>query len=275
MARLPNIRFDPNPSWGKPNYGKIKELEKYSRVFGRSGVVGLGRGGSTATVMTIHIDRKRAKKVAVFLDEFPYEVEAGFESGAWEFAEKIHRIVTRCLKTGTPPKGVSWPPHSAVTTKMLGSHKLLNLTGFYLRHIEVGKNKSREFGVVRGTIYVGLPKNLKRPSSIKGSSRLTMREIAEINEYGGGKVPARPLWRPAYRQAGGAAGLRKATRKWVKFFIKEAIKSHGLDKPSRDFTAVVYTPKTYDFPDPLPKLKSTGVHNTPLPGIPPGDDLPF
>lgn len=151
----------------------------------------------------IRVDGRKARRVQHFLDEFPGEVYIGSYEGALKFAKKLHQLVRRCLRTGTPPKGVSWPPHAASTVKRLGPHKLLHLTGFYMRSIKIMDQGPGS------TISVGLPKGLKRPSSAKGSSSITMKHIAQILEYGGPKIPARPLWRPAFNEIGGNARLKK------------------------------------------------------------------
>lgn len=164
----------------------------------------------------VKIDERKAVRVHALLKDFPNEVELGYKIGAQEFATKLHRLVRRCLKTGIPPKGVSWPPHSPVTTKMLGPHPLLHLTGFYYRYIKIIQNKT--------SIAVGLPSGLKRPAMMKGSSKLTMKQIAVINEYGGGRIPPRPLWRPAYEQIGGKVGLKKCVTNWIRKIIKEEVK---------------------------------------------------
>lgn len=224
-----------------------------------------GNLSSGSLTFYIKVDGKKAKRVSAFLDDFPGEVWVGSREGACKFANKLHRIIKRCLKTGTPPKGVSWPPHSEFTVKSLGAHKLLNLTGFYMRSIKV-MDKG-------GTIAVGLPRGLKRPNNIKGSSTLTMKQIAQILEYGGNKVPARPLWRPAYNQVGGpaqlkkdiTAGIRKQVRKSVQalesssIYAKDITPSMGgnasyfdLIPPSYMKTFKPSSSDTDNFPDDLP-----------------------
>lgn len=216
--------------------------------------------------MVIKVDEKKAARVKVFLKDFPNEVELGYRIGAMEFATKLHRLVVRCLKTGTPPKGVSWPPHSPATTKMLGPHKLLNLTGFYMRSIKILQGQS-----LSGTIAVGLPRGLKRPNGAKGSNKLTMRQIAQLNEYGGGKVPARPLWRPAYQQCGGAQGVKKSVTKWVRRVIKEEIKRCNMVGNSMSLNPRRGAADLNFDVNKLPTLRDS-VSHAPVTGA---DDLPF
>lgn len=231
MARLPNVNISTDPSFSK----------------------------TSSIRFVIKLDERKAARVKVFLKDFPNEVELGYRIGAEEFARKLHRLVVRCLKTGTPPKGVSWPPHSPVTTKMLGAHPLLNLTGFYMRSITI-INK----GWSKGVIAVGLPAGLRRPSNIKGSSSMTMRKIAEINEYGGGKVPPRPLWRPAYKQIGGNQALKKSVSKWVRKIIREeVIRCNMVSTTMKYFSVSSLGPDIRGY---------KGFNDAPLPKV---DDLPF
>lgn len=227
MAQLPNINIRTDPSDFK---GSLK--------------------------FVIKLDEAKAGRVKVFLKDFPNEVELGYKIGAQEFATKLHRLVKRCLKTGIPPKGVSWPPHSPVTTKMLGAHPLLHLTGFYYRYVQIIQNKS--------SVAVGLPRGLRRPSMMKGSSSLTMKQIAVINEYGGGKVPARPLWRPAYEQIGGKAGLKKCVTKWIRNVIKEEIKRCNMVSNTLSMTSTRNLLSGPTLKDLAGSSKVSGVNDLPF-----------
>lgn len=218
----------------------------------------------------IKVDGKKARRVQKFLDEFPGEVYMGSYEGALKFAKKLHQLVRRCLKTGTPPKGVSWPPHAASTVRSLGPHKLLNLTGFYLRSIKIIDNGPGS------TIAVGLPKGLKRPSNAKGSSRITMKHIAQILEYGGPKIPARPLWRPAFNQIGGNTQLKKDITQGIRKQIRASIiaieRSTVRSNYSPESVRSKYRGNWGDFWDDIPTTPSPKGYN-------PSDygpsDLPF
>ena len=248
MARIPNVTIRSEP-W------KILPMK--------------GEDFQGSMNFFIKVDDGRARKVQAFLDEFPGEIYMGSFLGARKFARKLHQLVRRCIRTGIPPKGVSWPPHAASTVKRLGAHKLLNLTGFYLKSIRIVED------LYRDTIAVGLPKGLRRPSNIKGSHSMTMKQIAQILEYGGPKIPARPLWRPAFQQIGGNArlkkdiinGIRKQIRSKLVSDQKYNIKGIGYEKEMQrgyrgnwgDFWSDVSfksTPSTYiphsDGPDDFP-----------------------
>lgn len=169
----------------------------------------------------IYVNQNKNKLAVNLLNNVPKLLLQGYSIGANRFADRLYRIVTTCLKKGTPPKGVSWKPHAESTTKTLGSHPIMYLSGFYARYIRINTRKN-------GIVYVGLPQGLRRPSGLKGSSKRTMAQIARMLEYGSGDgdLPARPLWRPAYEQAGGKErlkkevvnGLREAINRYTSFY---------------------------------------------------------
>lgn len=236
MARIPNVRIRTDPKLDQPSMNFF-----------------------------IKVDGNKSRKVQAFLDDFPGEVFMGSYEGALKFAKRLHQIVKRCLKTGTPPKGVNWPPHAASTIRSLGAHKLLNLTGFYLRHIQIIGNGPAS------TIAVGLPRGTKRPSNIKGSSGITMQHIAQILEYGGNKIPARPLWRPAYNQIGGNSRLKKyvtdGIRKQVRSSLMAIEKSSIYPNSGSKASYLDLIPKELlsKSSQPKPQISSSGEP----------DDLPF
>lgn len=234
MARIPNVRIRTDPKLDQPSMNFF-----------------------------IKVDGNKSRKVQAFLDDFPGEVFMGSYGGALKFAKRLHQIVKRCLKTGTPPKGVNWPPHAASTIRSLGAHKLLNLTGFYLRHIQIIGN-----GPV-STIAVGLPRGTKRPSNIKGSSGISMQHIAQILEYGGSKIPARPLWRPAYNQIGGNSRLKKyvidGIRKQVRSSLMAIEKSSIYPDSGSKASYLDLIPKELLNKPSKPQIPSSGEP----------DDLPF
>lgn len=102
-----------------------------------------------------------------------------------------------------PNSGVKWDPHSISTIKKYGEHTLLNYTGQYKRSVRIVKQKNRTF--------VGLPPNLHRTLNSGKTSKRTLNQIAIMLEYGSrdGNLPSRPLWKPAFKAAGGKEALRK------------------------------------------------------------------
>lgn len=170
----------------------------------------------------IYVNQTKQKLAVNLLNNVPKLLVQGYSIGANRFADRLYRIVQRCLKKGTPPNGVSWKPHAQSTVKTLGPHPIFYLSGFYARYVKVDTRKN-------GIIYVGLPQGLRRPSGLKGSSKKTMAQIARVLEYGSGDgdLPARPLWRPAYEQAGGKEKLKKEVVKGLRESINRYTQFYG------------------------------------------------
>lgn len=144
--------------------------------------------------LQIYINPPQKAKADKLLKEMPELLTQAYLLAAQRFGERLARMAKSCLAHGLPPSGsgVSWPPHTAATTKRLGAHTLLYWSTQYYHAIRVSK---------RGrNIYVGVPAGLKktRPDGYKGTNRLTLVQVAKILEYGGGNVPARPLWNPLW-----------------------------------------------------------------------------
>ncbi len=87
-----------------------------------------------------------------------------------KFGNQLLRLVKKCLRTGTPPRGTHWDPHSANTIKRYGEHTLLNYTGQYLRSVQIVKQKNRT--------YVGIPTNLKKTRKGDRTSKRTLNQVA-------------------------------------------------------------------------------------------------
>lgn len=134
------------------------------------------------------------------------DIQYGYDIAVNQYAKRLLRIVRRCILSGTPPQnsGVRWQPLSPETIKRYGEHPLLHLTGAYANSIGFFQYGSR--------IYVGLPLRVGRSSS----GGIIINQLAIILEYGNSKIPARPLWAPAYQSIGGSDGLRREIIKEIR-----------------------------------------------------------
>ena len=174
--------------------------------------------------LQIYVDPRDQERALNLIRRQPKILTKAYDVSAKEFADKIKRIVKRCIQTGTPPvgQGVSWPPHSPHTIKRFGAHPLFNLTGQYYRSVDTYKKK-------KGTWFVGVPSVLKtRPGSKKqgGTSTngiRTLNQIAYILEVGTSSIPPRPLWKPAYQAVGGNKEFRKILIKNIKKEIRKEV----------------------------------------------------
>lgn len=160
--------------------------------------------------LKIYVDKREQARAERLIAKSPSILTKGYEKGTEKFGNQLLRIVRRSLRTGVPPPGVSWPPHSLATVKKYGEHTLLNLTGQYARSVAIIKTKNRTF--------VGLPIGRKKITYTGRISRKTLNQIAIQLEYGSrsGKLPPRPLWKPAYLSIGGKKGLMKEIRNEVR-----------------------------------------------------------
>lgn len=127
------------------------------------------------------------------ISKLPEAIQKGYDRGTELFSNRLLRIIRKAVQSHTPPpgSGVYWAP---LSRKSKGKG-IYYLKGVYYRNIGIYK--------YRGRVLVGLPSNARHYSG------LTLNQLAIILEYGNGKIPARPLWRPATKAAGGTKELRR------------------------------------------------------------------
>lgn len=177
-------------------------------------------------------DQKGWDRLQDFLSLVPGIMQKSYESSTKFFAREIKKIVKRCLQTGKPPRGVRWVKHAESTKRTHGpgakrnsdgsnvrsrknhnaivyqDYTLLNLTGAYERSVDIFTRGGR--------VLVGIPPRANARAS-QSNNRLSMNALGIILEYGSGRggsrqgstIPARPLWGPAFKQAGGYEKLHK------------------------------------------------------------------
>lgn len=138
-------------------------------------------------------------------------VTDGYEIGIDIFSKKLINIVRRSLITGTPPKGsgVVWAPHSPNTVKRWGFHPIYNLTGNYANTVGIYAYRSRTL--------IGLPINIGKASKSGGS--ITINQLALTLEFGSANIPARPVWNPSLKSAGGRTELKKELLKNIRSIL--------------------------------------------------------
>lgn len=153
--------------------------------------------------LQIYTDPKEQARAEKLIAETPSIMKNAYDRATEKFGNQLLRLVKKCLRTGTPPRGTHWDPHSANTIKRYGEHTLLNYTGQYLRSVQIVKQKNRT--------YVGIPTNLKKTRKGDRTSKRTLNQVAIMLEYGsrGGNLPPRPLWKPAFEQVGGKKVLKE------------------------------------------------------------------
>lgn len=172
---------------------------------------------NTLCDIQIYVDPVKQRQAEKLIAKTPSIMKLSYELGTRKFGNQLLNIVRRSLNTGLPPLGskVSWPQHAESTIRKYGEHTLLNLTGQYA--------KSVTYVVHRGRTFVGLPKGLKKITPSNKTSRKTLNQIAIILEYGSrdGRIPPRPLWKPAFEVMGGKSGLEKEIRNQLRKEIRK------------------------------------------------------
>lgn len=155
--------------------------------------------------LVIYANPKQLEKADRLIHKTPKILTEAYTIAATKYAERLAKTARSCIAHGMPPKGsgVSWPPHAASTINRLGEHTLLYWSSQYYNHIRVLKRGKH--------IAVGVPPGLNktRPDGWKSSSPLTLSQVAKILEFGGGKVPPRPLWRYLWNAVGGQDNYKK------------------------------------------------------------------
>ena len=158
---------------------------------------------------------RQQKKAEELLRKTPEILQQAYKNTAQRFGDRLAKMAKTCLRNGIPPKnsGVSWPPHAASTTRRLGEHTLLYWSSQYYHAIGVYK---------RGrNIFVGVNSGVKKTRPDGRNSGLTLLQVAKILEFGGGKVPARPLWIPLFESVGGKAKFKQELVKEIRKQVRK------------------------------------------------------
>lgn len=147
-----------------------------------------------------------------------------------EYGNTIVTAARRCIVTGIPPKGYTWPALSDFYSKTFNKskHSFYSLTGQYYRSIAVRKEKASIAGGngrTKEIISVGLPSGVKKeavPGGF-GPQGLTLVQVARLLETGGkvgkGRIPPRPLWKGLFEQFPTDRQIKARIRKEILNYI--------------------------------------------------------
>lgn len=153
---------------------------------------------------------RQQRKAEELLKKTPEILHQAYLNTAKRFGERLAKMAKTCLRKGMPPSnsGVSWPPHAASTTRRLGEHTLLYWSSQYYHAVGV---------YTRGRyIFVGVKSSVKKTRPDGRTSGLTLLQVAKVLEFGGGKIPARPLWIPLFESVGGKAKFKQELVKEIR-----------------------------------------------------------
>lgn len=182
--------------------------------------------------LQIYVNPQQEAEARALIRKCPQILKNGYEKGCIKFAQGLLKIVRKSLNTGQPPSGtykISWPPHSQHTIRKYGEHTLLKLTGQYARSVAIRRQPKNN------NIFVGLPPNVpkqkrvgKNQGSVYDDNNVTLNQVALILERGGGSIPPRPLWRPAWYAMGGTKELRKVIKRYIQIEVRRYKKNARL-----------------------------------------------
>lgn len=74
--------------------------------------------------LQIYTDPKEQARAEKLIAETPSIMRNAYDRATEKFGNQLLRLVKKCLRTGTPPRGTHWDPHSANTIKRYGEHTL-------------------------------------------------------------------------------------------------------------------------------------------------------
>lgn len=169
-------------------------------------------------------DMRKIKKIDQFVRDSPRLLRGAFRSSSRDFGQRVVNAAKACIRSSTPPRGVSWPPLSDNYVRNYHQFKggdntmfwwnsefLAKSIGIYEEGVEVlGSNKKSS------RLYIGLPLQATHPHPGYPGSRntrnLTLQRIAKFIENGVKGVPPRPLFRPLFNQMGGSKALQKSIK---------------------------------------------------------------
>lgn len=164
----------------------------------------------------VWVHPENLQKVSKLLQNLPEIETQAYHKACTNFGKMLAKYVRNCIASNTPPKGVSWPPHSEDYLKKYEVKGFWYLSGQMLRSIRL-----RNY---QGGYYVGPEPGVKAidPVNRYGRSRtskLTLVQLARLLELGTranavssaftNDIPARPLFRPSFKAVGGTERLKR------------------------------------------------------------------
>lgn len=171
----------------------------------------------------LHIfsDPVETKKAKDLIDKSPHILWNAYKDAAERFGKIIIKEAKRCVNSGMPPKGVSWPPLSEkYVAKMGGDDRIYYKQGQYEENIGVWEVPVyyRSGAFAKNRYYVGLPQDVKKLNPKHNRfTDITLLRVAQILEQGNlPYLPPRPLWEPLFKANGGKDRIKTYVRNAIK-----------------------------------------------------------
>lgn len=169
------------------------------------------------SIDTVYLNPEKQKLAERLLRELPEIEMNAYNKACTNFGKMLAKYIRGCIMYNTPPRGVSWKPHSKDYLKKYNVKGFWQLSGQMLHSI-----KLRNY---QGRYYVGPNPNEKAVDPVNKyersrKSKLTLIQLARLLEYGDGAdggdsshfhnyIPPRPLFRPSFNAVGGTERLKK------------------------------------------------------------------
>lgn len=141
-------------------------------------------------------------KVQRALVNLPTAINVGSKLGKTAALKRLEADIKRNIKADGGSLGWKELSKRTLVNKKDSKHpnSILRMTGLYYRSIMIWEDN------MLGTTYLGVKPRTYYPR--KGASGPTVFEVASIMERGSDKIPARPLWRPTFKNFGGGTRIK-------------------------------------------------------------------
>lgn len=159
------------------------------------------QSGNSGARMTITLFGQWAEAIKA-MNALSPTIKAAALEAQMEFLEKVKKAVKAHIRN----QDLGWRPLNTYYAEARASAGLggdiLNAFGNYYKNIQVWKQGSQHLA------FIGVKKGIYTRSLNGKKSKFDLAKIAYMNEIGGRKLRARPLWGPTIKEFGGARGIQ-------------------------------------------------------------------
>ena len=165
-------------------------------------------------IVDVYVDQDKVEQAERLIKAMPSIEREAYNRACINFGNMLARYIRNCIKTSTPPKGVSWQPLSENYIKNYDVKGFWYLSGQMLRSIKLRYYQNGYYVGPNPGEKAADPKN--RRGKVR-KSKLTLIQLANLLERGTfsgagvvfNELPPRPLFRPSFNAVGGTDRLKK------------------------------------------------------------------
>lgn len=176
----------------------------------------------------IYADPEELARAEKLIKDTPHILWDAWKDACERYGKDIVKAAKRCINTGTPPKGASWPPLSPQYLRTVkGDDRIYYKTGQYEDSIGIHKDNVYYTNgkLAKQRYFVGLPLGIRKEPAVPNRKRspLTLIAVANILELGSPSrnIPPRPLWAPLYEQYGRGERIKRFVRNAIRRQLKK------------------------------------------------------